>query len=248
MRVVGIDCATRDDRIGLAFGAVVDSKLRLQRIVHGERDRPAAEQVIAWIAEREDPVLLAVDSPLGWPQPLASLLATHQAGVEMPDTADRLFMRDTDRSVLQRLGKRPLAVGADRIARTAHATLRLIGEIGRGLSRPVPLAWDPESLTQTSVIEVYPAATLTACGWRASGYKKPGQCVERKEIVLALQTEAIVEADAENMEKNADALDAAICALAGADFLRGRSMAPQDRLRAKSEGWIWVRDRLAHQP
>jgi hypothetical protein len=42
------------------------------------------------------------------------------------------------------------------------------------------------------------------------------------------------------MERNADALDAAVCLLAAKDFLEGRAMPPPNRLLAEREGWIWA--------
>ena len=38
----------------------------------------------------------------------------------------------------------------------------------------------------------------------------------------------------------ADALDAAVCVLAGRDFIRGHALSPPDLDEAKREGWIWV--------
>src|SRR5437016_7332440 len=40
-----------------------------------------------------------------------------------------MFRRVTDDVIYERLGKRPLDVGADRIARTAHAALRFLEEL-----------------------------------------------------------------------------------------------------------------------
>jgi len=39
---------------------------------------------------------------------------------------------------------------------------------------------------------------------------------------------------------NSDVLDAAICVLAGADFLRSRMMPLKDIKLARKEGWIWA--------
>jgi hypothetical protein len=44
------------------------------------------------------------------------------------------------------------------------------------------------------------------------------------------------------LESSDDALDAAICVLAGLDFLRGEVYKPKDFPLAKEEGWIWVRE------
>ena len=42
------------------------------------------------------------------------------------------------------------------------------------------------------------------------------------------------------LTSNADALDAAVCVLAGRDFIRGHALSPPDLDEAKREGWIWV--------
>ena len=41
------------------------------------------------------------------------------------------------------------------------------------------------------------------------------------------------------MIESADALDAVICVLAGADFVRGPVYAPEIAALAEREGWIW---------
>jgi hypothetical protein len=46
------------------------------------------------------------------------------------------------------------------------------------------------------------------------------------------------------MVKNADALDAAVCVLAGHDFVTGACQRPENPERARKEGWIWVRSRI----
>lgn len=46
----------------------------------------------------------------------------------------------------------------------------------------------------------------------------------------------------EDAENNVDILDAVICILAGADFLRSRCYCPERKLdQATKEGWIWVK-------
>jgi len=47
--------------------------------------------------------------------------------------------------------------------------------------------------------------------------------------------------DTSLMEGNGDALDAALCVLAGVDFLRGEVLEPIEIPVVKREGWIWVR-------
>jgi hypothetical protein len=42
--------------------------------------------------------------------------------------------------------------------------------------------------------------------------------------------------------ENSHMLDAVVCVLAGADFLRGQCFRPKNLLSSKKEGWIWVRE------
>ena len=145
-----------------------------------------------------------------------------------------------DRFIHAQVGKNPLDVGADRIARTAHAALTLLGELRRRLHCDIPLAWSPGQCNSISAIEVYPAATLLAHTIDARNYKKPGNRAERNVIVNSLRSHVDLE-DTSTIRESADALDAVVCLLAGGDFLRGQVMPPTDYALAKKEGWIWVR-------
>ena len=153
-----------------------------------------------------------------------------------------MFRRETDRFVHSELQKMPLEVGADRIARTAHSAVRLLGDVRQKIGAAIPLAWTPE-YSGVAAIEVYPAATLRTRGLQASGYKKRSQTVERERMVEGLGVRIVRTEDHRRMVESADALDAAVCVLAGADFLRGEAMEPRDRVRAEKEGWIWFRSR-----
>ena len=150
-----------------------------------------------------------------------------------------LCSADTDRFVQKTLGKTSLDVGADRIARTAHAALKVLGELRRNLNVSIPLAWDPQELADVSVIEVYPAATLIAHEILATGYKKPHNIEERKEITEALRAHLTLPTDDSELTANADALDAAVCVLAAKDFLESKADPPEDKALAEREGWIW---------
>ena len=44
----------------------------------------------------------------------------------------------------------------------------------------------------------------------------------------------------ERLEASPDTLDAAICVIAGADYLSGRAVGPRDEQLAFREGWIWA--------
>ena len=136
-------------------------------------------------------------------------------------------------------------VGAERIARTAAATLRLLANLRSALDAPIPLAWTPGNLTDTSAIEVYPAATLKVRGLPSSGYKRDSETAAATRAgLVAFLHEAVAFDDEDNrrMLDNDDALDAALCCLSGLDFLDDNVIRPLDLDLAQAEGWIWVKD------
>jgi hypothetical protein len=196
--------------------------------------------VANWIGRSPSRVLLAIDAPLGWPIDLSSALGTHRAGDSLPISPALLFRRDTDREVQRRTGKTPLDVGADRIARTAHSALALLGTL-RETVGAVPLAWTCD-FDGTAAIEVYPSATLKVRGWPSTKYKKPEQRIERQVIVDLIRKSATLPPDDSSLLACGDVLDAAICVLAGVDFLECRAGAPGNHELAAREGWIWVAD------
>jgi hypothetical protein len=132
-------------------------------------------------------------------------------------------------------------VDADRIARTAQATLRLVAGIRKLTGHPIALAWSREVLDGLAAIEVYPAATLSSHGLRASGYKNSRDEKQRAEILQGLGERVEIEPKLRTLlTSNADALDAVVCVLAGSDFICGHALPPPDLDEAKREGWIWV--------
>ncbi len=237
--IVGIDCATAEAKIGLALGRLDEADVEIHDATLCGRERSAVSLVTGWLTDRVDSTLLALDAPLGWPRALGESLVGHSAGMGIDTLANSMFRRTTDSFIQQELKKTPLDVGADRIARTAHAALRMLSELREKLKAPIPLAWTPMLGPGVSAIEVYPAATLVAHGIRSKGYKKPTQTLERREILKALKKRMRFRASVPDLSKSTDLLDAAVCVLAGSDFLKGRAMSPQDRGVAEREGWIW---------
>jgi predicted RNase H-like nuclease len=240
--VIGIDCATDPRKVGLAKGTVSGSRLSLEAVTSGGRTRPVAKIVAEW-ASGSQRTLLALDAPLGWPRSMGRHLAEHRAGQFVPASANNMFRRTTDRVVKTRIGRQPLDVGADRIARTAHAALELIHELRELLSQPIPLTLSASFREPLAAIEVYPAGTLTAYGFRASRYKERTQETERKEIVRSLSGQMKIRAgESQVLARNADVLAATVCLLAARDFLVGKVIPPEDPELAELEGWIWVKD------
>ena len=245
--IIGIDCATVDAKVGLAWGTADSNGCVVQCAAAWSKEVKVAETVAEWL-DQSDQALIALNAPLGWPRPLGLGLAEHRAGLSFTETANELFRRETDRHVKTQFGKQPLDVGADRIARTAIAALSLLGEIRRLTGLPIPLAWQPDYEERVAAIEVYPAATLIACGLPAKNYKNKEQIAERMTIIAGLEKRMQLPAERNDMESNADVLDAVICVLAGFDFLSDKATPPHDSGLAEHEGWIWVRkNEAAHE-
>lgn len=238
--LVGIDCATDDARVGIALGEYGTAAVEVRDARVCARKRSAASSIAEWLEGLVTPALLAIDAPLGWPQSMTTALANHQAGEKIGTAPNEMFRRATDRFIQKELGKTPLDVGADRIARTAHAALLLLDELRKRLNAPIPLAWSSTPVEHVAAIEVYPAATLVAHGLRSCGYKARNQLKERQELVCQLSAKLQVTIDLPILQTNADALDAVVCLLAAKDFLAGQAVAPSDQRSAEQEGWIWA--------
>lgn len=262
VRIIGIDCATDPKEVGLAWGdystlksgggAVAVANVQKGSSAASESGWAEIVKTISDLARNSEPVLLALDAPLGWPISMGAALIGHSAGAIPSAAADCMFQRQTDRLIRKKIDKKPLEVGAQLIARTAHATLRHLDQIRENLGSVVPLAWDPARIEGTQVMEVYPAATLRAHGLCDKGYKgtKPNHQTKRAELTTELEKNERLRGIAGDvrlqMEKTDHALDAVVCCLAAADFLRGDVMRPKPEQvpLAKKEGWIWVKPKL----
>ena len=252
MAVLGIDCAVQPGQVGLALGRWESGTIRVEAVTLGSDAHPPSEIAKAWLAQERIAPLLALDAPLGWPRPLGERLVHHRAGEALGGDPDELFNRFTDRFLHkhEQLRKKPLEVGADRIARTAYAALGLVGDLrGTDGGWPLPLCWGPGELwstpTRGGVIEVYPAATLKAHGIAAEGYKgSKAQGQAARERVAAEVAERVHGCpEIPRLATRSDGLDAVLCLLAAQDFLRGEAMAPPtEEVGLEQEGWIWVRD------
>jgi hypothetical protein len=148
----------------------------------------------------------------------------------------------TDREVARQVGKLPLEVGADRIARTAHAALLFLDHLRAFLDEPIPLAWGVPLRNRIEAIEVYPAATLLVRGGSLRGYKKAEAYPERAELLECLAPSCDFEAVRAAALERHDCLDALACVVAGLDFLLGKAVKPREPDVARREGWIWFRE------
>ena len=231
--LIGIDCATQPNKVGLALGELDGEHVRIKACRTGSPKEAPASIVSSWLKQGET-ALLALDAPLGWPLAIGQALAAHQAGAAMGHTAHALFRRQSDDDIYQRFGKRPLEVGANFISRTAVAALDLLADIRSMTGESIHLAWSPLDVNPMAAIEVYPAATRLA-----HGSEGKGGSIEGLEPLLDLSALDGV------LPSSADAIDALVCVLAAADFIRGRARPPVDLDIARQEGWIWTAERPA---
>jgi len=241
--IIGIDCAVEDKNVGLALATFDGHEARIEQVPGELKEGSVVDIVADWIKQYSPaPALLALDAPLGWPVGLRKALRNHKAGKPIRVGRDYMFRRMTDQQEFwKEMKKHPLDVGADRIARTAHAALDLLHKLRSKTGQEIPLAWKPSMISRTCAIEVYPAGTLKVHGIDAPGYKEKGRQDARQLIVDQLEQHHIQRAGKfPLLLDNADALDAVLCVLAGVDFLRGEVIEPTDLKLAKKEGWIWV--------
>lgn len=245
VQIIGVDCATDPKKTGLCRAEYCGGKLHVHEALRGSDELPVVDCLSRWIAGSEC-VLIGVDAPLGWPDPLRRVLEGHRAGQPTGENSRTLFSRHTDAFIQAqpRFGKWPLEVGANFIARTANHALAMLDELRGRLGRPVELAWCPEEVDGIKVIEVYPWATLVARGIHVPSYKLKRQTEARGMLLEALECHRVemCESVAEACLASADVFDAVVAALATADFLSGYcdAPAPKDFELARREGWIWV--------
>ena len=137
------------------------------------------------------------------------------------DRTQRTQMAPKQASSLK-LKRRPLEVGANFIARTAHSANQFLCELRKETSRAMPLLWSPGDLRDIGIIEVYPAATKFA--FRDAS---PAS-------VLGLD-----DASARCLNRHVE--DALWCIVAGLHFICGECEPPTDTDKSIYEGWIWFR-------
>jgi predicted nuclease with RNAse H fold len=247
MTIIGIDCATLASKTGVTFAEYVNGRLKVQECMIGNAKIPIAQQVAGWLMSTST-ALLALDSPLGWPALLGKTLLDHTAGLPIRAKANELFRRHTDEVVKDTLGKSPLEVGADRIARTAISALSLLADLGSLIGKNIELAWEHLLNEGIRAIEVYPAGTLRAYQ-RIEFVPNSGNVHQDKQSFIAkMRRNGRVQFDGGKSIDNEHVLDSVLCAVAATDFVQKKVIFPrtdEEWELARKEGWIWVRDPAA---
>lgn len=242
MLLVGLDAASQPENFGFAIGTLRQGRIDLAdvNVLKSKHQPDALESIIAPALRHAERALVAIDAPLGWPSKLGDSLSSHRAGEQIAADKSVVFSRETDRIVEAKIGKRPLEIGADKIARAAHSALAALARLRVLTSRGIPLAWAP-ALEGVAAIEVYPGATLKARGIQDSGYKRPNATDRDVRHCITKALEPELPALAEFIDAKADMFDACLCLIAAKDFLEADLLQPSDGALARREGWIWVR-------
>lgn len=282
MKIIGIDAASRQTDIGLAIGTAERVNGRWRADISAIRTPGPTEDFYRilrrWFDDSVGPFLVAVDAPLGWPATFQNALEGHRAGQALGDIdeperprsmtgdddnikahSNALFRRHTDLFIEDKLGKRPLEIGADRIARASSAMLYRLNVEDFGLQ----MVWTPEVFTSPErdpslrgMIEVYPAATLQTLDsdLTSPSYKRSSESAkrQRQKIVAhltSLDSLTVPDSLHQVLAADDDCLDALLCVLAALDFLNDEAMKPEDGPddRIKREGWIWCRSGGDHR-
>jgi hypothetical protein len=163
-------------------------------------------------------LVIAIDTPLGWPDAFRALLAG-RAPNDVADTkaGNELLMRYTERWLAQR-GHRPLSAVQDLIGSQSTKGIAVLSALGLSSSRAG--IWEGRvGTTRVVAIEAYPAPCVGSAFIQAA--KAP--------------------LGAGRPPEHTDIVDALTCALVAWAFATRRAeLAAPDPAASVSEGWIWL--------
>ena len=238
LRIIGIDSAVQDKNIGVVLCEYSNQQIHIKD--KWDKINAFESQITKWIDSNK--IILAIDSPLGWPKAFSEKLYDHNAGMTLGNDDKSFFKRQTDSDISQRFGKIQLEVSADRIARTAFHTLRRLGCLKNVCTRKIEILWDPIDDFDIGYIEVYPASTLLANKVSIKGYKQSEE--QRKKIFEGISKHyTIINDESTNIIDVEHDFDAFICCLAGFDFIENRSKRYKELNNTiRKEGWIWTKE------
>jgi len=252
--VIGIDCAAdinvTGNKTGLVFSSIENATLEVLEIWNRREGKSAFDQVNTWInsVDREDRILLAIDTPMGWPDKFGVSLATHMAGRPLLELSD-FPQRTTDIEIRRQLNKTPIDIASNLIARTSFSGLKFIDNLNLELKDKREFRLVASTDFRNGIIEVYPAATLLANRVDIKSYKRNGiENIQRRKDILAdlgenkYNINSLKDLSVELVKIEHD-FDAFVCCLAAYDFMNNYAncLKPDDKIRAEKEGWIWVK-------
>lgn len=202
-----------------------------------DADSPAFLLSLLGVEERFDQYVLAIDTPLGWPNAVQRLLQLNlvqpndQILPDVPDDHGRnpFLFRHTER-VLNGLGIAALSSVRDQIGSQATKGQAFLKKFGFVRNHPRPGTWNSPSWR---CLEAYPAPCYYST--LEGNWAEP----LRRTPVFLTATHAGAWGNV-----TSDLSDALMCAVVAAVFDQDpallRQPAPDDVTCVNSEGWIWI--------
>ena len=200
-----------------------------------------------------DEIVLAIDSPMGWPKGMIQDLLNHQAGEKLLNdkklNRQDYFRRATDKFIIEQVKRTPFSIGADKIAAMAFDALVIVGsimsefelDVGYGITK------------KHKIIEVYPGAMIAdqLGSENTKGYKDNKELrkqmydaiIKRYEVTISklYPRQEVVHTD--------DRFDAFLCLLTAIDYYNDKLHDPItgkmvsniefEEEVIRKEGWIW---------
>ena len=236
---LGIDLASQPENTAICTIEWAGGAAEVRTLLHG---RPRTSLDDAALREQFDAghAKIAIDAPLGWPDPFVHAVAAHHRGEPwpVPHDLDGLTRRATDRFVRDEAKKLPLSVSTDRIAYCAMRCAALLS--GRDEPR------DGSGL----VVEAYPDAALR-CWLKPSFDARPVPTYkgvnarDRRELLISrllagLGSDFSIGGFRDACVASDDCLDALLCALVARAAAQNETIKPKtdEQVRlAPTEGW-----------
>lgn len=201
-------------------------------------------------------IILAIDSPMGWPANMSRDLKNHIAGTKLQneprESRQNYFRRTTDKFIQRALSQTPLSIGADKIASMAFDALEIMDNINWKFQLDVGYGIE----SNYKVIEVYPSATI------ADRLKNKPKISGKKSDYGVRERifNSIIEVPGSTISKDflsgfdvlsSDHLfDAFLCLMTGIDYVKEKLYRPievnnitnmtMNEEIIRKEGWIWA--------
>ncbi len=205
-------------------------------------------------AHPDSKIILAVDSPLGFPVQFSELIinSDHRFS-DLKKAYSNYAFRATDIYITEKVfeSKTSLSPSFSYLTNNVTVAINMVRLLKSGLNKFKAYPFDvQEEGDLHSIIEVYPAATLIANKIRIEKYKGTSEDSKkrREEILDDLNRSNeypfdIEQAKERGLTKIEHHFDAFICCLAAYDFLFKPRVEPEGDI-AKKEGWIWAKKKL----
>ncbi len=90
-KIIGIDFSTDPKKTGISTGLFQERKVTIDSVITGKQTGDIVKYVADFISRGDDPALIAIDAPLGWPEGMGKALTGHQAGKVLPGIRNTFF-------------------------------------------------------------------------------------------------------------------------------------------------------------